>query len=404
MKNGNISEIELKLSENGTQTTILEAVRDNMPISRSAIANDTGLPRAAVTRNVTRLLNRNILIELPLADTRASRRRNGLNLNPDVGYCLSISYESDGINGCIFNSAYKIFFEDSISLNLQNLARKNKIKTIISFVEKLFSHAADLPGVCFGLAIVDPGAIDENSGVVIDCSVMEDWHNVPIVDILQKQFNTRTMLFSGSLAYIKAVDYMELRGAVDDLLYIHYGNGIGCSMKAGGNYISGHAGRAGEFGHWHLHGQERPCRCGGTGCLEAMAALPALHKSAELAIQNGQRSILTQKPAFQGHDVLLAAAEGDLLAFSLVREAFVCLGQAVGGLINTLAPQVVLFENIVGEAGNDAVSILFQTVKQNILSAHLKSLSLEISSLESYLYRISSLGGAISFLDCNLKK
>ena len=46
----------LKIPSNGTQATILHAVRDCSPVSRSGIVAQSGLPHAAVSRAVADLL------------------------------------------------------------------------------------------------------------------------------------------------------------------------------------------------------------------------------------------------------------------------------------------------------------------------------------------------------------
>jgi predicted NBD/HSP70 family sugar kinase len=56
-------------------------------------------------------------------------------------------------------------------------------------------------------------------------------------------------------------------------LLLHWGYGIGVSFHAGpGARVDDTAG-FGEVGHWSLPGQNKPCHCGHTGCLETVAGL-----------------------------------------------------------------------------------------------------------------------------------
>ena len=167
-------------------------------------------------------------------------------------------------------------------------------------------------------------------------------------------------------------------------------------MKLQGKYIAGHNNLAGEFGHSRVANQDILCQCGGVGCLEAVTALHALVRNVKHALNEVSKSILSDRQNFDGYDVLAAAAKGDRLASRIVYDAYDCLGQYVAILINTLAPEMVMFNNTTGIAGDDAVSALFQSIKRNTLHSHSKNLKLQISTLKSH---ISCLGGAVGIID-----
>lgn len=107
---------------------------------------------------------------------------------------------------------------------------------------------------------------------------MDDWFDVPIASILEEKFALPVVLLNGSIAAIKAVDRFETTGTVNNLIYIGFSEGIGCGLKLQGNFISGKANVAGEFGHLIITDKPIPCRCGAVGCLEAVVALfPVFH-------------------------------------------------------------------------------------------------------------------------------
>ena len=231
-------------------------------------------------------------------------------------------------------------------------------------------------------------------------TIMDDWNNVPIVDILQQHFNLPVMLLNSSSAHIRAVDRLELRNEYRNLIYIEYGKGIACGLKLEDNYILGQSNLAGELGHLRVTDSQIPCRCGGVGCLEAVAALPALARNAKEAISENSSSSLARIENIDGLTVLTAAAKGDRLAIRVVDEAFEYLGRAVAGLINILNPEAVVFDSNISLAGEEAVGALMRALKKNILPSNFAELKVKISSLPSYL---CVLGGAVALLDLCLK-
>ncbi|MCK5157234.1 MAG: ROK family protein [Spirochaetales bacterium] len=385
-----------KLSSNGTQANILKIVRDSSPISRSGIVAQSGLPHAAVSRSISDLLDNQIVIEEPLTDTKGPRRKRGIRLNPELGHCLSVKYGPAGIEGVIIDTSYETLFKKSEKVKLETASRDKKIEIIISFIKTLMESVSSLPGKCLGLAVIDPGIIDKQARVSLMTTIMDDWNNVPIVDILQGHFNLPVMLSNSSTALIRAVDRLELKNRYGNLIYIEYGKGISCGLKLEGNYILGASNFAGELGHLKVTASQIPCKCGGVGCLEAIAALSALAHNAKEAINRNTSSSLAEIDTIDGLAVLTAAAKNDRLSMRIVEEAFEYLGQAVAGLVNILNPEVLVFDNNINLAGKEAIETLMRSLHKNILPFSLTELKIKISTTPLYL---CVLGGAVSVLD-----
>lgn len=386
----------MELPSNGTQAAILQAVRDSSPISRTGIVSLTGQPHAAVSRSVAVLLQNGIITESALSDTAGPRRKRGIRLNPEFGYCIAVEYGPEAIEGVVINTAYETLFTKTKKIHLAHLLPNDKIGHISAFVDELKAEVPVSIGRCLGLAAVDPGAIDRQAGVALMSTTMEHWHNVPVVKILESALNLPVMLLNTSVSKIRAIDRLELRGTSNNMIYIEYGEGIGCGLKLEGNYISGHSCLAGELGHVRFTDKSTVCACGGIGCLESVAALPALAARAKLALNKDSTSLLADIKDIDGLAVLKAAGKDDRLASHIVDEAFDYLGRAISGLINILNPEIILLDNSISVAGDEAVATLMRSINKNILSWHLKSLDVRISKLTSH---IGALGGAAAVMD-----
>jgi N-acetylglucosamine repressor len=402
LRNAILSTDKLKFSKlpvNRTQSSILQSVRDHSPISRSRIVSITGQPHAAVSRSTATLLDKNILVEDSLADTTGPRKKRGLRLNSDYGYVLAVEYGPDGIEGIAMNSAYMPMTHMTQEQNLTSLSRDKIIATIAEAIKELRRRTLKSPGRCLGIAAIDPGIVDDATGTSVLATTMEYWKDVPVVEILEKQFALPVMLLSTGITKIRAVDRLELNNKVDNLLYIEYGKGIGCGLKLNGQYISGESDLAGELGHLRITDEQTPCSCGGVGCLETCASLSALAKKASKAIP-GKGSMLNQNKPVCGIDVLRAAAKHDRLASRIVDEAFEKLGIAVAGLVNVLNPKMVLFDSLIDNAGSEAFLLLRRVLHKNVLISHQNHLEIKISTLKTH---VGAMGGAAAILDVLLR-
>ena len=384
------------LAANGTESTVLNLIRDYEPISRTRIASLGRLPQAAVSRATAKLLVKKIITESIGADKNGPRKKRGLRLNPSAGYVFSIEYGPQGLEGAIVNTAYKTMSTLTEEISMGPASRDEKLQSILSFVERLQKAVPCDDQECLGLAAVDPGAIDPVFGQTLMSTTMADWDNVPIVRILDEQLGLPILLLNSSTAKIRAIDQIEVRGRVSNLLYIEYGQGIACGLKLGNRYIQGKHHLAGELGHLRVTDQQVMCRCGSVGCLEAVAAMPALAKQAQMALTENTQSILAGKDKSEGSEVLEAAAKGDRLATNIVDVAFEYLGSAIGGLVNILDPETIVLDNTLSRAGPKAIEVLMRALNKRISAFHAEDLEIRVSSIESY---VGALGGASALLD-----
>ncbi|MBN1257688.1 MAG: ROK family protein [Planctomycetes bacterium] len=380
---------------------ILNQIRNHAPISRTTIVSNTNLTHAAVSRSVAVLLKNDIVKESPLSDEKGPRRKRGLILNPEYGCCLAVGYTAFGLEGVIVDTAYQALVTSERKVPLNSMTQEQVIQQIKNFTEELRQKIPPNHTDCIGLAVIDPGIIDIENGVSLFSSTLNDWKNVPVKDILENHFNLPVMLFNNSNATITAIDRLENPTLSPNLMYVQYGRGIGSSLKLEGKYIFGHADLAGELGHIRVTAEPVPCHCGGIGCLEAMAALPALARNTSRMLLDNSVSSLKGTENLSGIDVLKAAAEGDRLATHVVEEAYTYLGQVVASVVNVVNPELLIFDHLVGLAGKNCVETLIRSLRKDIMEPHAKTLQIRISEQESHL---NAMGGAFAILDYCLEK
>jgi predicted NBD/HSP70 family sugar kinase len=373
---------------NGTQSTILQAVRDHQPVSRSGIVQRTGLPHAATSRTVAALLEKEILREIPYADTSGPRRKRGLELNPARGYCVAVEYGPHKLEAVALNTAYEQIASAEKPVDLRPLSRARKLNAIRKFLRN-FLNTPELQGrEPLRIALADPGMVNPERGMTIETSLLDHWRGVPMVDNFEREFKCPVLLINGAMARIRAVDRLEVPGNIPNILFIEYGDGIGCGLKLAGVYIEGASYLAGELGHMRVSGKKVSCRCGGSGCLEAMAALPGLARA--------YRSIASDKKTLTGLEVLRLYNEGDHKAEKVVDEAFEYLARSVGGMINIINPEVLVLDQQLAAGGDRLIPAFLEKVERKTLPAHWKALDIRVSCIGALL---GALGAAAAALD-----
>jgi glucokinase len=131
------------------------------------------------------------------------------------------------------------------------------------------------------------------------------------------------------------------RGAAN-LIVLTIGTGVGCTLVLNGEVFRGSHGFAGEGGHMTVDRAGPLCRCGNSGCLEAVCSGTALEEA--VARLTGVKRT--------GEEIVAAARGGDVQTLAAVREVGCWLGISLASLVNLLDPERVIVGGGLAEAGD----------------------------------------------------
>lgn len=245
---------------------VLDAIRRQRPLSRSALADLLGLDRKSITNLVTDL-QRDGLVEETGAVVRTGRGRPliMLTLREDVYWVAGIAVQADEVSGVLLDVGGGR--RRTARLPLDPGAGLDAVLAAVRGVTTDLRGAggARLRGV--GLAV--PGIVDVVSGVVRR-SV-----NLPALEglVLREVFGgfVREPLFLEEVSRAKAVAerWFGLAREVPDFVCVDLGIGIGAGLVQDRRPYSPAGGYAGEIGHVIVEPGGPLCRCGHRGCLEA---------------------------------------------------------------------------------------------------------------------------------------
>ncbi|RMF32927.1 MAG: ROK family protein, partial [Chloroflexi bacterium] len=103
------------------------------------------------------------------------------------------------------------------------------------------------------------------------------------------------------------------------------------------------------------------CACGNYGCLETLAANPAIVRRALKGVRQGAQTALD--PSHVTVEAIVALAQaGDGFARSLVEQTGRYVGVGVANLVNLLNPNAVVIGGLITEAGD----LFFEAVRHAV--------------------------------------
>lgn len=215
--------------------------------------------------------------------------------------------------------------------------------SIASLVQAALHQAGATTDDAAALGIGVPGRVDRERGH-ISLAVNLDWHDLPLGPRLQARLGIPAFIDNDVRAAALGLHRRRLFGLIDSLVFLAIGTGIAAGVVLDGELHHGAHGLAGEIGHVVIDPDGPPCACGNRGCLETIAAGPALARATLAgwaAIRNGHGTAASSETgrasdagrANDAEGVFAAAARGDETAREVIDRA----GRAVAWGIHLLA-------------------------------------------------------------------
>ncbi len=335
-------------------SAILNHIRIETPISRSVLAERTGLNKATISNLVNELIDKKFVKELGIKNSGIGRPSSLLVLNPEAGFILSSEIGVDFITVIGTDFSPNILFEVTKKIE-PNLDPAIVIELLISILKKAQNKCSKHVGNNFlGLALGVPGLVDFESGCLLFAPNLQ-WKDIPLKNILSSAFDAP--IFVDNEANLATLGEYFFGNALlyDDVLYLSVGVGLGGGMLREGQLLRGVGGMAGEFGHMTADPDGELCGCGNRGCWETQASQKVLFKYVHEALKKGETSILQETC---GHNLELlntdliieAARRNDRVALESLKKVGRHLGIGISSLINALNPGIIVLGGILSSA------------------------------------------------------
>ena len=223
------------------------------------------------------------------------------------------------------------------------------IEIAATMVERAGRTASDVVGVGIGL----PGPVDHTTGRPTNPPIMPGWDGADIVGRVGSKLGGAPVLVDNDVNLMALGEHRMEYPGVDHLLFVKVATGIGAGIISDGAIRRGAQGAAGDIGHIAVPGaSEVVCRCGNTGCLEAIASGRAI---AETLRASGL-------PASSNDDVVGLVRAGNAQASRAVRAAGRDLGQVLAACVSLLNPSVIVIGGKIADAGEHLLAGIREVV------------------------------------------
>lgn len=353
-----------------SMSEILGMVADGRARSRTDLAALTGLARSTVSHRVNALLDAGVLAEGGAGASSGGRPPVGLELNPLAGVVFGADIGATHLRVMVADLAGTALCEHSEDLRIDG-GPAVVLGRVIEVMNGLLAGAGLDASRVRGIGIGVPGPVEYRTGTVIRPPIMPGWDGVCIPERVADRFPA-SVLVDNDVNLMAMGEHGARGSAPEQLLFIRIGSGIGCGIVDAGVVHRGADGAAGDIGHIQLpDAGDTLCRCGNTGCIEAVASGSAMARQ------------LTDAgfPAASTADVVALIKAGNVEAYQVLRRASARIGSLVATLVNCFNPATIVLGGPLAPVGDDVLAGVRAVVYQRATSLATRSLTIESSVL-----------------------
>lgn len=351
--------------------------------SRHGVAERLGFSKSKANGLIAGLVEQGLLAEAGLQRSSGGRRAENLQLNDALGVLIGIDIGATSLDIAVLGPDLRPLAQHTEATDVRQgpgvvLAR---VRVLMRELLARCGHGAKQ---VMGIGIGVPGPVNFQIGQLVNPPLMPAWDGFSIRDALREEY-AAPVFVDNDVNLMALGELWRLKRSLQNFLVIKVGTGIGCGIVVHGEVYRGAAGSAGDVGHICVDQEGPRCHCGNVGCVEVMAAGPAITRMAVQAAEAGESEMLAERLRTQGRldaiDVGHAGRAGDAAANGIIQRAGNLLGQMLASVVNFFNPSHVFIGGGITHIGPLFLAAVRQSVYQRSLALSTRHLEIQYTPL-----------------------
>ena len=347
------------------------------------MAEQLGFSKSKANAIIAGLVDQGLLAEAGLQRSSGGRRAENLQISGALGVLVGIDIGATSLDIAVLGPDLHPLAQHSEAADVRQgpgivLARVRVL------MRELLAHAGADAKRVMGIGIGVPGPVNFDSGQLVNPPLMPAWDGFSIRDALREDY-AAPVFVDNDVNLMALGELWRLKRTLSNFLVIKVGTGIGCGIVCHGEVYRGAAGSAGDVGHICVDQEGPRCHCGNLGCVEVMAAGPAITRMAVEAVESGQSDLMAERLRSKGSldalDVGHAGRAGDAAANGIIQRAGSLLGQMLASVVNFFNPSHVFIGGGITHIGPLFLAAVRQSVYQRSLALSTRHLEIQYTPL-----------------------
>lgn len=382
---------------------MIRALGQKGKTSQPEISNLTGWSKAKTFKIVMDLKSKGFVTEAGEGISQGGRKPAMLRINSQIGFLVGLDVGATSVDAALADISGQVVQRRSIPADVRQAPEEflnGCCKLILEMLSDQGCHSDQVLGIGVGV----PGPVDFARGVLVSPPLMYEWENFPIRSYLQQTFTAAYVIVDNDVNIMALGEQTSGDGfGLENFIFVKIGTGIGSGIVSNGKIHRGSTGCAGDIGHICVDKNGPVCRCGNMGCLEAIAAGPAILSRAAQAASSAASPLMRQMMDANGgvlraEDVNLACRSGDITALEIVRSSGQLIGYTLAGLVNFFNPSHIFIGGGVTNYGDHLLVSIRQAVLGRSTPLATRDLAINYSRMGSQVGVAGSIALAREYL------
>lgn len=326
------------------------------------------MARSTIGLRIDTLRELGLLMPVSDAASTGGRPSARIAFNPNARVVLAADIGATHTSIAITDLVGSVLAEVSSEVPIGNdpeLVLNELVSTARALLRQLKRPESELIAVGIGL----PGPVEHRTGRPSKPPLMPGWDEHDVPGTIQRHFPV-PVLVDNDVNVMALGERATRIPEPENMVFVKVATGIGSGIISDGQLQRGADGTAGDIGHIAVaRGHAVQCRCGNTGCLEAVAGGPAITaalRAAGLAVNDLS-------------DVVALARDGDLTTIQTIRQAGRDVGEVLNTLVSVINPSLIAIGGSLSQAGEHLMAGIREVVYARSMPLATQHLTIELS-------------------------
>ena len=324
-------------SSANTRSAILDMVRSGGTVTRTELAERSGLTATSITRVVKTLIEEGLVIETGFSESTGGKRSSLLELNTRGRYAVGLSLDAGRLTYVVTDLAGNVIGR-LVSPGIEEAGPSEDVVRIARELGQLLVQLDIALESVVGVGVAGAG-LDLGAGAERLSITSTEWESFALNKALEPRIGLPVVRDNDAACAALGQYWAGRVPATQDFATLYLSNGFGLGIMAGGSVARGASSNVGEIGHMVIDIDGPQCWCGARGCLEMLAAPRAVVAAAlEDDALTDQLQLTGDPQRFRAdfEAIARAAAQGEPRCCELIKRSARYVAAAVLSIVNVL--------------------------------------------------------------------
>lgn len=239
---------------------VFKLIAVNDGISRTEIAQQSGLTKMAVSYIISEFLQRNLVVETEYTgDRKLARKPVILRLSPSAPKVVGILIHRTHISAVLCDCSLGVL--RSQTLRILNYTSESLMEQVYRVTDAVMAGQRVV-----GIGIGTVGPVDVENGVILNPPDFCGIRDLPVAKLMQERYGIPAYLDYHYNCAALAESLFGVGSAYRNFIFLGISDGLGAGIVTDGKLFSSFTGYSGEIGHISVDYRGPKCFCGNRGC------------------------------------------------------------------------------------------------------------------------------------------